>query len=59
MTIQELINKSILKPDPVRDNMDGTYTIKVKRIAKITTSPEKQRPFQVVKYLITTCDVCS
>jgi hypothetical protein len=59
MTIQELINKSILKPDPVRDNMDGTYTIKVKRIAKITTSPEKQRPFQVVKYFITTCDVCS
>ena len=58
MTIQELINRSVLKPDPVRDNMDGTYTIKVKRICKITTDSQKQRPFQVVKYFITTCDVC-
>ena len=58
MTIQELINKSILKPNPVRDNMDGTYTIKVKRICKITTDPQKQRPFQVIKYFITICDVC-
>ena len=58
MTIQELIDKSVLMPSPVRDNMDGTYTIKVKRIAKITTNPENQRSFQVVKYFITTCDVC-
>ena len=59
MTLEELINKSVLKPDPVRDNMDGTYTIKVKRIAKITTTDlQKQRPFQVIKYFITTCDVC-
>ena len=59
MTLEELINKSVLKADPVRDNMDGTYTIKVKRIAKITTTDlQKQRPFQVIKYFITTCDVC-
>ena len=58
MTIQELIDKSILELYPVRDNMNGTYTIKVKRICKIITDPQKQRPFQVVKYFITICDVC-
>ena len=58
MIIQELIDKSILEPYPVRDNMDGTYTIKDKRICKITTNSQKQRPFQVIKYFITICDVC-
>ena len=58
MTINEMINKSILEPNPVRDNLDGTYSIKVKRLAKITKDSQSQRAHQFVKYFLTTCDVC-
>lgn len=53
MTIQTLINKSILKPDPVRDNMDGTYSIKIKANKKNAV-----RSTQWNKYAISHCDVC-
>ena len=52
MTIKELINKSILNP-PVRDNMDGTYSIKVKAIKENAV-----RSQQYNKYFILECDVC-
>ena len=53
MTIQELIDKSILKPYPVRDNMDGTYSIKIKANKKNAV-----RTTQWNKYSISHCDVC-
>ena len=53
MTIQELIDKSILKPDPVRDNMDGTYSIKIK-----VNKKNAVRLTQWNKYAISHCDVC-
>ena len=33
MTLQELIDKSILNPS-VRDNMNGTYSVKTKALKK-------------------------
>ena len=53
MTIQELIDKSILKPYPVRDNMDGTYSIKIKTLKENAVKPEF-----IVKYLILNCNNC-
>ena len=53
MTIQELIDKSILKPHPIRDNMDGTYSIKIKVLKRTAV-----RPTQWNKYAIAHCDVC-
>ena len=38
MTIVELINKSVLEPYPIRDNMDGTYSIKTNRIYNYSIS---------------------
>lgn len=51
MTINQLIKKDI--DNYVKDNYDGTYTIKVKSINKNAT-----RPFQYTKYRITECSVC-
>ena len=52
MTINKLINKSILNP-PVRDNMDGTYSIKIKALKENAVRSE-----QYNKYYILECDVC-
>ena len=52
MTLQELINKSVLNP-PVRDNMNGTYSVKVKALKKNAV-----RPAQYAHYYILECDIC-
>jgi len=52
MTIEELINKSILNP-PVRDNMDGTYSVKIKALKENAV-----RSVQYNHYYILECDVC-
>ena len=52
MTINQLIKKDA--DNYVKDNYDGTYTIKVKAISKNTI-----RPFQYCKYKITECSVCN
>jgi len=52
MTIQELIDKSILDPS-VRDNMDGTYSIKIKALKENAV-----RSAQHNHYYILECDVC-
>ena len=52
MTIQELIDKSILNPS-VRENMDGTYSIKVKTLKENAVRNEQWN-----KYFILECDIC-
>tara|TARA_R110000824_G_scaffold129621_11_gene291192 strand:- start:6004 stop:6573 length:570 start_codon:yes stop_codon:yes gene_type:complete len=51
MTIEQLIKKDI--DNHVKDNYNGTYTIKVKAISK-----DAVRPFQQATYRITECSVC-
>ena len=52
MTLQELIDKSILNPS-VRDNMNGTYSVKTKALKKNAV-----RSVQYNHYYILECDVC-
>jgi hypothetical protein len=52
--MNELMNKAVPFEDTlIRDNMDGTYSVKLKSLKDTAV-----RKFQWVKYVIVECDVC-
>ena len=51
MTINELVIKA--DNNHIKDNYDGTYSVKIKAISSKTV-----RPYQYCRYIITECDVC-